>query len=244
MKRGILSLCLLVALVLGVTIAPGVSQAAVLRSSNYTLSEARFSGGMSARGCSTNFCARTSLGELTVGETESANYRASFAPEEPEMPLLQVITELGDKNFGVLDPLKTSMATTKVMIRNHLTEGYTVHLTGEVPNNGSHSLHASELAEESKPGTELFGVNMAANDEMKLGANPTYNPAENSLLAKITGNYNQAGKFAYRPEAIMADNRSGSGQTDYTLSMVINVSNMTPKGEYATSLSVVVIPVF
>jgi hypothetical protein len=63
-------------------------------------------------------------------------------------------------------------------------------------------------------------------------------------FGEAAAGYNTANQFQYASEAIVARSYQSSGRTDYTVSMIINISNQTPAGRYAGDFSVVVTSVF
>jgi hypothetical protein len=58
------------------------------------------------------------------------------------------------------------------------------------------------------------------------------------------GYYDAQDMFMYNDGDVVAHSLSSSGETDYTMSMIINVSGVTPGGRYTGVYSAVAVPVF
>ena len=56
--------------------------------------------------------------------------------------------------------------------------------------------------------------------------------------------YNIPNWFKYRSGETVARSLTDSGRTDYTVTMIVNISSSTPAGEYAGDFAAVVIPAF
>jgi len=212
-------------------------------SSNYSVTETQFGGG-SQNQCSTNYCSKSTAGDTTVGNGKSANYSAQFGSNTTDKPTLQVITSNGDHPLGVLDNTTTGFASSDLSIRHYLMAGYAIELTGSSPTQGTHAIYPLPSPEESIRGKEQFGVNLVQNTDPAIGENPTLQPSGDSALSFIDADYVQTNKFKYVPGDILARNYSQSGEISYTLSMIFNVSNATPGGQYKGAFSAVVVPLF
>jgi hypothetical protein len=88
------------------------------------------------------------------------------------------------------------------------------------------------------PGTEQFGINLVENTVPNVGTNPF------GGIGKVSDQYNTANKYAYSDGATVAYAPSFSYQTDFTTSVIINISPQTPAGTYETLLTYEFIPVF
>ncbi len=219
-------------------------------SSHYMVNETQFGSGSSVHDCSTNYCAKTSAGDLVVGNSASANYSAQFGANTTDEPLLEIIVIGGNQDMGVLDNTHTGTATATIKVRNYLSDGYSLYMTGAAPSQGTHSLKAMALTGPSacpctsQPGAEQFGINLADNTSPNIGADPLQVPSSAFSFGQVTDNYKQADLFAYSDGDAVAFSDKSTGETDYTLSMIINVSNVTPGGRYNGAYSAVVSAVF
>lgn len=220
------------------------AQSSQSSSSNYMINESQFGTGSSLNDCSENYCANSSSGDTTVGRTASDRYRAMTGGNTTGEPLLEVVTLGGLASLGALSPDKTSTLTMNVSVRSYMTGGYSMQISGPPPSYGSHEL--SRLAEptESQVGVEQFGINLVANNVPQVGSNPEQVPSNQTSFGEVASNYKIADRFMYEDGDIVAFSRTDSGRTDYTIAMILNISNVTPGGWYTSMFSAVVAPAF
>lgn len=229
--------------VLGLLLTMGsVSQvAAQMSSDNYSVDETQFGNGASLEDCSDNYCAKTSAGDLTAGSGSSDNYSADFGSNTTDEPLLEVITQAGNQDLGVLDVDHTAVATSYIRVRSYLSNGYVVQITGSPPKMDTHALESMDTLDTAHTGLEQFGVNLVANTSPSVGANPVQHDFG---VGTASSGYNTANSFKYVDGDIVAESATSTGQTDFTLSMIFNISNVTPGGQYRGKLSAVVTPIY
>lgn len=226
-------------------VGAGSAFATTSSSANYQMTQAQFGAGSTVESCSNQYCARASIGDMVAGDSSSANTTASFGsiPTDSE-PLLEVIVDPGESNLGVLTTEKTATKTTTVRVRNYLSSGYIVQIMGDPPKYGDHTLHTPDTPTASDPGTEQFAINAAANTTPAVGANPLQVPSDQTSFGVVNDDYKTPNLFKYASGDVVAHSASESGRTDYTISMIVNVSNSTPAGHYTGDFSAVVIPVY
>jgi len=241
-------------------IATATAATSQTHSSNYSVNEVQIGGAGSAlKTCGSTYCGKISVGDTVAGRASSANYSAQLGFNTSDVPLLEVITEGGTQNMGVIDSDATGTATNYIKVRNYLSSGYVLQITGMAPNQGTHTLHTSTTPVTSQPGTEQFGINLAANTTPHIGANPVQVPSSTFSFGHVISDgdvaggddpngdgsfYNLDGFFAYKDGDIVARSNRSTGETDYTMSMIINVSNVTPGGRYSADFSAVAVPTF
>jgi hypothetical protein len=236
--RGVQLLLTAMCIVVG---SAGSVQAITSSSNNYQMTESQF--GSTQKSCSGTYCAQASIGEATDGKT-IANDTAEFQDVVNNVPLLDVVVESGVSNLGVLSTETTATKTTTVRIRNYLTGGYTLQLIGDSPKFEGHSLRTSTEPTASTPGVEQFAINAVANTAPLVGANPVQVPADQQPFGIVNIDYNFSNLFKYVSEDTIAHSVTDSGHTDYTISMIVNISNSTPAGHYSGDFMAVVIPAF
>lgn len=229
-----------------VVFAQNIVSANISSSANYQVVESEFGSSSSLESCSDQYCARASIGELFSGDSKSpSGQTAAFGSIPPESePLLEVIIEPGESNLGELTTEQTASKTMIVKIRNYLSEGYTLQITGDPPRYQEHELAAPSSPVSAAPGTEQFAINAVANTSPSIGANPVQEPSGEFSFGEVMPNYNQSNLFKYTSGDVVARSLSESGRTDYTISMIINISAATPAGHFSGDFSAVVIPVF
>lgn len=212
-------------------------------SPNYSVNEVQFGAGGSLHDCSTNFCAKTSVGDTTVGSTSSTSYSALTGTNTTDQPLLEVSVAGGNQDLGVLDSTHTGTATMSIHVRTYLTNGYTMQITGAAPSQGTHHLNVLTSPSTSQPGMEQFGINMVANNTPAIGANPVAVPSGDHPDVIAVG-YVSPDSFKYAEGETVASTTTSDGEIDYTMSMILNVSNVTPGGHYSGLYSAVVVPTY
>ncbi len=218
----------------------GTAFALTSSSTHYQVTETQFSAGSTGQSCSATYCAQASLGDTTTPQASTAAFGTTGGTE----PLLEVIVDSGQSDLGVLSPEKTSTKTMSVSVRNYLSGGYILQIVGDSPKFGSHYLATSTTPSLSVPGTEQFALNAVANTSPAIGAAALQTPADQVAFGTPYPDYNTPNLFKYVSGDNIAHSLTESGQTDYTISMVVNVSSATPAGHYSADFAAIVIPVY
>ena len=213
-------------------------------SSHYQVTQTQFSSGTSVQSCSGSYCAKVSIGDAAVGTAANVNTAAQFGSITNSDPLLEVIVEAGQSNLGTLTTETTATKTTTVKIRNYLSGGYVMQIVGDPPKFKDHTLATSHTPVQSVPGTEQFGINAVANTNPHVGADLVQVPNGATSFGVVNDNYKSANLFMFSPGDDIAHSTKSSGETDYTISMIVNISSGTPAGHYSGDFSAVVIPVY
>jgi hypothetical protein len=236
------------ALVLTLSVVGTVSaESAQSTSTNYSVSEVQIGGdGSALKDCSTNYCAHEAVGDTVDGSGSSANYQARFGSDPTDLPLLQETVTGGTQSLGTLQVSSTGTATWGVKVRDYLSSGYSLLVTGTTPSSGAHHLNAlyTSCPCTSQVGFEQFGINLATNTTPAIGTAPVEFPTSAFSFGTSNSNYNQVNKFYYNNGDSVAGSAKQTGETDYTLSMIINISNVTPGGQYTGNFSAVVVPTY
>lgn len=208
------------------------------------MTESGFGSGLNQESCSEQYCARASIGDLAVGESASNGGSATFGSITSDEPVLEVIVDPGESNLGILSTERTATKTTVIRIRNHLSEGYVLQIVGDPPKYGGHKLNTPSTPTSAAPGTEQFGINAALNTVPSVGASVQQIPSGQTSFGVVGDDYKTANLFKYVSGDVIAHSLTQSGQTNYTISMIVNVSNATPAGHYSGDFSAVVVPYY
>lgn len=211
-------------------------------SPNYKVTETDFSSGSTLNSCSGTYCAKASIGDTAIGTASSTNQTAQFGPVTNSIPLLEVIVTAGASNLGVLSTQSTATKLTTIKVRNYLSGGYILQITGEPPVYNGHALATPSTPTASLPGTEQFAINAAANTVPNIGSAPVQVPDSQTSFGAVTTNYKTPNLFMFNSGDVIATSPKQSGETDYTITMIVNVSSGTPAGHYSGDFSAVVIP--
>ena len=232
----------MLAVMLVVASGAGTANAITSSSSNYQMTETQF--GSTQKSCSGQYCAQASIGEISDG-VGAKNGTAQFEDITNNEPFLDMIVEPGDSNLGVLSTEHTSTKTTSIKIRSYLISGgYSLQIIGTPPKFDGHTLNTPTTPTFSTPGTEMFGINVVANTAPNVGTNPVQVPADQQAFGVPNDNYKTPNKFMYQNEATIAHGQTDSGRTDYTVSMVVNISSATPAGKYTGDFTAMLIPAY
>jgi hypothetical protein len=213
-------------------------------STNYMVDQTQFGSGSSIQSCSEEFCSQSSLGDTATGSASSNNYSAQFGAVTAGEPVLEIITIGGLQDLGVLDVDHVATATAEVKVRNYFSSGYVMQIIGHTPGQGVHELKALDQASTSHPGMEQFGINIVANSDPSVGTDPVQVPDNETSFGQVMDDYSTPNLFKYVSGEPVAFSNSSTGQTNYTISMIINVSNITPGGKYRGDFAAVVIPTY
>lgn len=195
---------------------------------------------------SANYCAKTSAGELTVGNTKGTNYQAQAGFNTDRYPSLTFVVNAASINLGKLTPGTTAYTTTTFSVKSYLSSGYIVQTMGNPPTNGGHQLAPITSAAASNTNAEQFGMNLVQNlttcptaAPFNFGANPSQNPGTAFSFGYAAAGYNTCGKFQYNPGDTIAASNTSSGETDYTISYILNTTPLTPGGTYTMTQTLV-----
>ncbi len=220
-------------------------------SSSYGVSESFFgTGGLDT--CPTQggnaYCANMSAGELTVGNTQGTAFQAQAGFNTNRTEYLEVNVTKSAVDLGVIDPSSTGADTATFNVKSYPASGYVVQIYGTTPTYGGHAITAMAGAA-SSVGTEQFGLNLVANTSPTVGADVTQdvdaqNPSLPFGFGAAATNYDTADTFRYSSGDTIASSTESSGYTYYTISYMMNVTNVTPAGTYIANQSVVVTSTF
>jgi hypothetical protein len=211
----------------------GLAMSAQSSSSNFQLNEVFFGSGGSLEDCSTSYCAKLSAGETAVGNTGSTNYQAQAGFNTDREPYLEFVVNNTNLNLGTATSTTTRTANATFSVKSYLASGYIVKQTSPGPSNGSYTVPGLATPTASAPGTEQFGVNLVANTSpTTFGAVPGQSPDSTFGYGQVASGYNAANFFKYVQNDTIAYSDRSSGTTNYTISYIFNISNLTAGGIY------------
>lgn len=214
-------------------------------SGSYCVDQTVFGSGSELNACSTNYCSKQSAGELTVGNTSSANYQAQAGNNTDRQPYLQLIVNNANLDLGVLTTTTTKTASATFSVKSYLAGGYVVVNASPPPQNGGNTINALTTPTASSTGTEQFGINLVANScptnnptsgpggcSGGLGANPVQVPDNTFSYGQVASGYNTPNLFKYVNGDAIASSSKSSGETDYTISYLFNINDITAGGTF------------
>lgn len=215
--------------------------AEVSSSKSYQVTDTEFGSTSLQQACSTKYCATVSIGDMTADQGSSSAHFGKLSGKDPR---LQVIIDSGSSSLGTLSTEQTAAKTMIVKVRNYISAGYVVQIIGSAPQYGGHTLKVLSSPAASKAGNEQFGINDVKNATPKVGADVVQIPSSGASLGAAEPGYNTADFFQYHSGDVIGRGTNVSGETDYTVTMIVNISNATPPGHYTSDLSAVVIPTY
>lgn len=207
------------------------------------MTETQLGGGATTESCSGQYCARVSIGNVGAGQ-EMLSPTASFEDISGTDPLLELIVDVGESNLGDLSTEVTGKKTAIIRIRHYNSGGYQLQLIGDPPKFEGRVLNALATPTLARAGAEQFGVNIATNTAPVVGIDPVQLPSGSAVFGVVTDDYKIPNYFKYVSGDVIARSTTESGRTDYTVSMIVNISNSTPPGHYVSDFQAVVVPAF
>ncbi len=218
-------------------------------SASYTILESLLSGGAStsytgAGSASYTDGGSTAGGDLAVGRSSSTNYRTQSGYNTDPEPRLTFVFDTSSIYLGTLSPSFTLSGSATFNVLAYNASGYVVQMNGTSLYNGSHYITPLATDTASAAGTEQFGVNTVANTSPSVGANPVQVPSSAFSFGVagdgVTSAYATTNQFRFNSGETIASSNRDSGQTNYTLSIITNVSFATPATSvYSTELDFV-----
>lgn len=218
--------------------------AAISSSSNYQVTETDFGATSGGESCSPAYCARVSIGDSSIGNSASATVKTEFGSITPEEPVLEVIVDPGQSNLGQLSAEQTATKTLVVRVRNYLSNGYVLQITGKEPTYDGRSIQRLSSPTASRAGTEQFGLNVVKNTSPNVGENILQVPDVQTSFGRAADDYSTPNLFKYQSGDVVGYSQTESGRSDYTISMIINIAPSTPAGNYTSDFSAIVIPAY
>ncbi len=231
-------------LLIGYGFAPTI-EAQSLSSPSYSIDESYIGPGGAVDSNSASYSSNSTVGDVGVGNSSSTSYQQDSGFNTTADPRLSVIINTSSVGFGSLSTSVAATQTSTFSVLNYTSYGYAVYTVGNPPSNGSHTLTGINPRTASNVGTEQFGINLKANTSpTTFGAEAVQNPSSNFSNGFASSGYDSANLFRYVAGEKIAEATQSSGQTDYTISYIINVATNTPGGQYSGSQSIVVVATY
>lgn len=231
----------------------GTTYAASSKSANYEVNEVQFSGGSVLNSQSGDYKAQESIG-YGGGLMSSSNYKAYSGFLTPNVPFLSLAVGTSNLNLGVLNSSTASTGVASFEVEAYVDSGYVVMSMNNPPTQeDGKTLKALSTATASSPGSEQFGINLVRNDPATcsnsspatFGENPVQEPNDNYATGAAASGYNTCGLFKYNPgDVIAGSTSSGWGETNYTISYLVNIDPYTAAGSYTMTENLIAVATF
>jgi hypothetical protein len=201
-----------------------------LKSTNYQFQETSLGGNGLLNSQSANYKASGAAGILGLGTSASSSFLLNAGNITTNDPSLAFAVNSSAVNFGTFSAATTTVATSTFAVLDYTSYGYVVQTLGTPPTNGAHTIATMSSTAPSQAGIEQFGINLVANTSpVSLGANPDHGQFG---FGSATSNYGTANNYRFVSGETIASAPKSSGLTTYTISYIINVSSLTPGGQY------------
>lgn len=199
-------------------------------SASYTIYEDFIGAGGLIDELSTSYRASESIGDIGIGDSSSTSYSTSGGYTTTPDPALTFIVNTSSIAFGGLNSTMTATGTATFSVINYTTSGYIVTVDGATLTSGANDINALATPTASAAGSEQFGINLKDNSTPNIGAE-----ASGGYGAAST-NYNTANLYKYAVGDTVANATKNSGQTNFTISYIVNVNIVTtPTGAYSAT---------
>lgn len=210
--------------------------ASASKSTNYQIQEDFVGGTGGAYATSTNYQSIDSSGAAAAGNGSSTNYKTQSGATTTNDPNLSFSIGSGSVSLGALTTASTGTAATTFSVLNYTSYGYIVQLVGATPSYAGHNLTALSSGGSSTAGTEQFGINLVADTVpsalIGVSANPQQIPDSTFSNGTFGSGYGTANTYKYNSGDTIAQATQTSGQTNFTVSYIANISTTTPAGNY------------
>jgi hypothetical protein len=213
------------------------SHANPLKSPNYEFQETALGGIGLTSTQSDNYNAAESAGIIGFGNSADATMQINAGHTTTSDPALSFAVDTPNVGFGSFSPNSTAVATSTFQVSDYTSYGYIVQMVGNPPSNGNHTIAALTSTSPSNTGIEQFGINLVANTSpVSLGANPNHGQFG---FGSATDNYGAPNYYRFVNGETIASAPKSSGMTIYTISYIVNVSSLTPAGQYVGNQTLV-----
>jgi len=235
--------CLGLLIIVLVTIAslatPAWADNTPLQSAHYKFNESVVGGSGLDQESSNSYQLGELIGDIGVGNSTSSNFQLNAGFDTTDDPALTFIVDNSAINFPDFSATAASVTTSTFEVIDYTSYGYIVQIYGSPPTNGSHVITPMSTTGVSQAGVEQFGINLVANaSPVAIGADP-----DNGLfgVGEASTNYSTANNYRYVSGETIADGPKSSGNTIYTISYIVNVTSLTPGGQYVSNQTLVCI---
>ncbi len=225
-----------------------IASAQSSQSSNYRVDEAGFATGSELDATSATYRSRVSAGDIGVGFSESGNFITYGGFISPEDEYVELVIPPQTVDLGTLSPGVPSTGTATFTARSYLNHDYIIVSSREAPSIPGYVISTITSADTIDTAQEQFGMNLVANTSpSSFGADPSQQPVDDGTFAfgQAAAGYNTANNYQYNAGDIIAQSGArGYGETDYTISYVMNITSVTPAGQYRMEQDLVITATF
>lgn len=141
-------------------------------------------------------------------------------------------------NFGELRTNQPRVVSSQFSVATNDPAGYATFVAGPTMTSGNNTIAALESPTPSRTGTSQFGINLRANSNPSVGAEPT-----GVGSGAIAAGYNIPNQFFFKNQVVAASTISTDFNA-YTVSYIVNISTQQRPGVYSTTLTYIATAAF
>lgn len=221
-----------------IVFAGWLNVSAILKSTNYQFIETSLGGTGLTETSSPNFQSQQSGGIIGVGTSSDGTVQIQAGHETTSDPALSFAVLSNSASFGSFSPTSTAVANSSFEVSDYTSYGYIVQIFGTPPTNSSgYSISPMTTTAASSVGTEQYGLNLVANtNPVSFGANPNNGQFG---YGSVSANYDTPNNYRFVNGDTIASSAKSTGLTIYTMSFIVNVSDITPGGQYIAKQNII-----
>lgn len=139
-------------------------------------------------------------------------------------------------DFGELSTIHAVSGKQQMLIATNAKSGFAIYLSGHTMTSGNNTINPLTTSSRSRPGVSQFGLNLRANSDPSVGADPT-GPGSGTVAAS----YDQPDIFHFSDGQTVASSSGPSDYRKFTASYIINIAKGQPAGDYATTITYIAV---
>ncbi len=136
-------------------------------------------------------------------------------------------------DMGTLSPSETITAQSQMAVGTNASGGFVITAVGAPLSAGTNTIPSPSQPTASRPGQNQFGINLVANNDPVVGADPEGEWAN----AVVAGGYGQPNAYMFRSGDIVASSANVSLMKKFTVSYIVNVNPSLRAGIYTTTIN-------
>lgn len=137
------------------------------------------------------------------------------------------------KDLGALGSNSTLTAQSQMAVGTNASGGFAITANGSTMSAGLSVIDGLKEPTESRKGTNQFGINLVANDELGIGGDP-HGDWANAVAAN---DYSQPNRYKYVPGDVVAYSPNVSLMKKFTVSYIVNSKPDLRAGVYTTTIN-------
>jgi len=149
------------------------------------------------------------------------------------------VTDGDSLDLGNFQTYSSNSGSYQFLVASNSPTGYSVSVYGTTLTSGNYTIPSLTTPSPPQYGVSQFGLNLVANSQPDVGANPVGDSS-----SQPTANYGIANEFTFNSGDVVAADSHNSGYTRYTNSIMVSISKSQPAGVYSTTLTYIAVADF